>query len=193
MFRGKGAKHFHLEILLRLADPDAVILRESLQEVNTLVEDTIPRVTVFVPKRRISVGSLLLEQLRFRVLAAKKGHQSEIITGATSGNRAPSGFDPVGEAEESVVNEGGIGTPAVTIDQVKMKEAAPSRRSRLFTRNEKLRAEARVASAEMAVNGTCARSVNLAGLWARPYCERDVALARIAALTELCNGRLGEP
>jgi hypothetical protein len=71
MSTGKRTENLYLNVFLRLTDPNALILRKTLQEVNTLMEDSIPQVTIFVLQILISVRSPVSEELRFWVSLTK--------------------------------------------------------------------------------------------------------------------------
>jgi hypothetical protein len=75
---GKRAEEFHLEILAWIPNPDALILREPVQETDPLVKETIPGVAVFVLQLGVSVRFPFFEEHGRRILAAEHRSQSAL-------------------------------------------------------------------------------------------------------------------
>src|SRR5271157_2126190 len=69
------ADHLQLKVFLRAPDADAIVLGEFVEQVDTLMDEFVPRVSLGIFKSRITVGSPFLEQDCSGILAAEVGCQ----------------------------------------------------------------------------------------------------------------------
>src|SRR5450432_3421397 len=70
---GERPQEFSLKIFRRMVDANTVVLGKPLEQMNTLVNHTVPGVSLFVLKRGIAIRSPLLEQGRPAILPPKVG------------------------------------------------------------------------------------------------------------------------
>src|SRR5215469_13491535 len=70
------ADHFDLKVMLRCSNADAIPLDKSLEQVNTLVEQTVPGLTSLVRQRGITEAAPFLKEGCARILLAKQRGKS---------------------------------------------------------------------------------------------------------------------
>src|SRR5712691_7361874 len=86
-------KHFDLQILLRAANPNAIIPRKGFEQMDPLVEEVVPGLSFAVLKRSIAVCFPFLEKNSSAILLTKVGTQS-FFKAATEDHRCPGLFFP---------------------------------------------------------------------------------------------------
>src|SRR5207245_4286606 len=69
---GKWADQLHLQVAARLADADAIVLGQPLQQLDSLPSHSFPAITVVVFEPSLAIGSPLFEQHRSAVLTAEE-------------------------------------------------------------------------------------------------------------------------
>ena len=67
----KAPQDFDLQIVLRIVDADAIVLRKALQQVDTLLHRAIPGLASLIFKRRITVSTPFREEYGTRVFTAE--------------------------------------------------------------------------------------------------------------------------
>jgi hypothetical protein len=83
----KALDHFDLQVLLWGSNAHAILLGEPLEQVDSLVEQAIPRFSLFVRKGSISKSAPFLEEGCTAILFAKQGGQSSFKAPAKNHRR----------------------------------------------------------------------------------------------------------
>src|SRR5215469_9700918 len=83
------ANHFDLKVVLRCSNTNAIALYESLEQVNALVGQTVPRLAVLVIQRSISEETPFLVEGRARIFLSKQGCKS-FLKATSEDHRSPS-------------------------------------------------------------------------------------------------------
>src|SRR5712692_3716085 len=89
----QGLHNLDLKILLRTANPNAIIPRKGFEQMDSLAEEAVPGLSFAVFKRSISVCFPFLEKHRGAILLTKIGTQS-FFEAATEDHRRPGLFFP---------------------------------------------------------------------------------------------------
>src|SRR5262249_1925840 len=77
-----------------ISDADSIVLRESLKEVDALMQQAIPGISPFVFKRRVAESAPFLKQCCATVVSREIGHESLFKTAAKGHGRASFFFLP---------------------------------------------------------------------------------------------------
>src|SRR3989442_11807134 len=70
---GESTNHLDLQVLLRAADADTILLRESLEQMDSLVDHTVPGVSFGVFEGGLAEAGPFFEKHRGGILAAEIG------------------------------------------------------------------------------------------------------------------------
>ena len=85
---GKGADHFDLQVFLWSSNANAIFLRESFEQVDPLVDQTVPGLTLFALQGGLSEGAPFFKEGRRRILPTKQSGES-FFEATTKNHRGP--------------------------------------------------------------------------------------------------------
>src|ERR1700682_5607529 len=95
-------KHFDLYILFWITNANTIILDECLEQMDSLMDETVPGLSLFVFERSLAVSLPFLEQHRAAILFAEVSSQSVLKTAAKSHSRASFFFPPAIEVAVTI-------------------------------------------------------------------------------------------